>query len=53
MSYTNVPAVLRWLEIAKEDPLPEVRNAVALDQEVEDDDNRITAPEEIDSEITP
>ena len=47
------PAVLRWLEIAKEDPLPEVRNAVALDQEVEDDDNRITAPEEIDSEITP
>ncbi len=46
------PAVVRWLEIAKEDPLPEVRNAVALDHGFEDDDNRITGPEEIDSEIT-
>ena len=47
------PAVVRWLEIAKEDPLPEVRNAIALGQEVEDDDNRIMGPEEIGSEITP
>ena len=47
------PAVVRWLEIAKEDPLPEVRNAVALDQEAKDNDNRITGPEEIDREITP
>ena len=34
------PAVARWLEIAREDPLPEVRNAVAFGEEVEDDDNR-------------
>ena len=47
------PAVVHWLEIAREDPLPEVRNAVAPDQEVEDDDNRSTGPEEIDSEIAP
>ena len=29
------PAVARWLEIAREDPLPEVRNAVAKQQDVE------------------
>ena len=34
------PAVALWLEIAREDPLPEVRNAVALDEEVENDDAR-------------
>jgi len=32
-------AVAKWLEIAKEDPLPEVRNAVAAQQEVNADGN--------------
>ena len=29
------PVVTRWLEIAKNDPLPEVRNAVAKQQDAE------------------
>ena len=33
------PAVARWLETAREDPLPEVRNAVAGQQEVQADEN--------------
>ena len=47
------PAVARWLEMAREDPLPEVRNAVKLDQEFEENDQRSMRPKEIGSEITP
>ena len=36
------PTVARWLEIAIEDPLPEVRNAVAMHQIVEDNDSHGT-----------
>ncbi len=38
------PTVARWLDIAREDPLPEVRNAVPMRQEVEDDESRGTQP---------
>ena len=46
------PTVARWLEIDKEDPLPEVRNAVAMRQEVEGDDSRSTQPKATSQDVT-
>ena len=41
------PAVARWLEIARDDPLPEVRNAVP-EQQIESDENG-DVPKDVDT----
>ena len=46
------PTVARWLEIAREDPLPEVRNAVPMRQEFEDDESRSTPPAKRSEDVT-
>lgn len=46
------PTVTRWLEIAREDPLPEVRNAAPMRKEFEDDQSRSTPPIKRAEEVT-
>ena len=46
------PTVAQWLEIARQDPLPEVRNAVAMRQEVKGNESRSVQPSDTSEEVT-